>query len=137
MPRLVLLAGGIAMMAGPASTQTLAGDWIGTAQFVAVAAGQEIQDAHAVTRLTLRIEAGGKVSGASREAGCQILGLSSAVSSNSSALTMDVTLKHCRHSSLNGRYSGTVALNGETASLLLRAGKNTLWGSEVKATLRR
>ena len=60
---------------------------------------------HDVTPLTIRIDADGKVVGASSGNGCRMLGLARPLGNN--VMSIDVTLTGCAHASLNRRITGT------------------------------
>jgi hypothetical protein len=97
---------------GPASgqisgAQTIVGDWSGQTQFQGAQNTQVIEEAHSVVPLVLTFSADGKVSGASAENGCALLGLW-APGLMPRQFTLDITLKGCRYSGLNRRYSGNL-----------------------------
>jgi hypothetical protein len=93
-----------------AAYDTHLGEWRGQTQFKQTLAGQVAGTAHVVAPMTLQIDAGGKVTGASVEAGCRVLGL--ALPGPVATLqNLDVTLSSCNESTFNRRYSGSFALH--------------------------
>lgn len=94
------------------------GDWQGQAEYLAKVNAVADDAAHAVVGLALRIEAGGKVSGASAENGCRLLGVITPFTSPQ-VYQSKVTLSQCRAASLNGRYMGTVQVKPQAGVLQL------------------
>jgi hypothetical protein len=86
------------------------GIWRGQAQYQGTTVkGQPLREAHVVVPLVIEVEKQGRVTGASPENGCKLLGVAAPyVAPN--MLTLDVTLSECRYPALNRRYSGTLAL---------------------------
>ena len=93
------------------------GAWRGHAQYQGSVKGQPVQAAHVVVPLVIEVEKQGKVTGASPENGCKLLGVAAPMSAN--LLTLDVTLSECGLPALNRRYSGTLALYQTTSSVQL------------------
>jgi len=87
--------------------QSIVGDWGGQTQFQGAQNAQVIEAAHSVVPLVLTFSADGKVSGVSADNGCALLGLW-APGATSRLFTLDITLKGCRYSGLNRRYSGSL-----------------------------
>jgi len=97
---------------GPASgqvsgAQTIVGNWSGQAQFQGAQNAQVIEEAHSVVPLVLTFSADGKVSGASPDNGCALLGLW-APGSTPRLFMLDITLKGCHFSGFNRRYTGSL-----------------------------
>jgi hypothetical protein len=98
-------------------------------------------EARAVSALTIKIEPGGKVTGASNETGCSALGI--AMSSMPTLLSLDVTLTACRDAGFNQHYNGTLAVypQDKSARLMLMStpvllsGKSTVY--DLQGTMRR
>jgi hypothetical protein len=87
--------------------QSIVGDWHGQTQFQGAQNAQVIEEAHSVVPLVLTFSTDGKVSGASADNGCSLLGLW-APGSTPRLFMLDITLKGCRYSGLNRRYSGSL-----------------------------
>jgi hypothetical protein len=87
--------------------QTIVGDWRGQTQFQGAQNAVVIEEAHSVVPLVLTFSADGKVSGASTENGCGLLGLW-APGVTPRLFNLDITLKGCRYPGLNRRYAGTL-----------------------------
>lgn len=107
-------ASGVAAPApsGPVSGQTsgaqsIVGDWHGQTQFQGAQNTQAIDEAHSVVPLVLTFSADGKVSGVSADNGCSLLGLW-APGATPRLFPLDITLKGCRYSGLNRRYTGSL-----------------------------
>jgi len=83
------------------------GEWLGQIQFKETTALGAA--AHAVSPLTLKIEAGGRLTGASNETGCKALGVA-APNVTPYLLSLDVTVSECRDQGFSGHYNGTLAL---------------------------
>jgi hypothetical protein len=97
---------------GPASgqisgAQTIVGAWSGQTQFQGAENAQVIEEAHSVVPLVLTFSANGKVSGSSADNGCSLLGLW-APGVTPRLFNLDITLKACRFSGLNRRYTGSL-----------------------------
>jgi hypothetical protein len=87
--------------------QTIVGDWRGQTQFQGAENTQVMEAAHSVVPLVLAFSADGKVSGASADNGCSLLGLW-APGVTPRLFNLDITLKGCRFFGLNRRFVGTV-----------------------------
>lgn len=98
------------------------GEWRGQTQYQAFVKGVSDPEAHVITNLTVKIDPGGKVEGASTENGCRLLGLS-APGLVPTILMLDVTVTGCRYAGLNRTYIGhlTVYAEKQYASLSLQA----------------
>jgi hypothetical protein len=83
------------------------GNWSGQTQFQGAQNGQVIEEAHSVVPMVLTFSADGKVSGASADNGCALLGLW-APGSTPRLFALDITLKGCRFAGLNRRYTGSL-----------------------------
>lgn len=125
----------------PLNYSTPYGEWRGQTQYQATESGQLLQKAHAVVGLTLMVDPAGKVTGASQENGCKLLGVAAPFVGPTS-LSLDVTFSGCHFAGYNRRFSGYLTLNQtqKTASLTLNAhqimvGKATNF--DIRATLRR
>jgi hypothetical protein len=92
-----------------ANYSTPYGEWLGQVQFKETVSGQSSGTAHAVAALTIKIDAGGKITGASSETGCHALGIA-LPGPVRTVLSIDVTLTSCQEADLNQRYTGTFAL---------------------------
>jgi hypothetical protein len=91
------------------SYNTYLGEWRGQTQFKQTLALQAAGAAHVVAPMTLMIDAGGKVTGASVEAGCRVLGLA-VPGPVATVQSLDLTLSSCKESIFNRRYSGSFAI---------------------------
>jgi hypothetical protein len=116
------------------------GGWSGQAQYQATVNSRPVDEAHAVVDLVLIIDPKGKVTGASRENGCNALGF--ATPGLGPTLNLDVTLTGCRYSGFNRRFTGTFGLppgrDYATVSLLAYEARGVPSGMyEIKATMRR
>lgn len=125
------------------ASESVVGQWRGQTQFQGAENGRELQEAHSVVPLVLTFSADGKVSGASADNGCTLLGVW-APGVTPRMFTLDVTLSECRFSGLNRRYSGTVttAQIDQSAQFALVAITVPILGQlprryDVGATLRR
>jgi hypothetical protein len=123
--------------------QTIAGDWHGQTQFQGAQNAQVIEEAHSVVPLVLMFSADGKVSGVSADNGCALLGLW-APGSTPRLFALDITLKGCRYSGLDRRYTGNLIATfaDNSAQLSLSAYAIPILGQPMKkydvgATLRR
>lgn len=85
------------------------GEWRGQTQFQATVKGQRVTDAHSVVPMTIAIDRQGKVTGASPENGCRLLGIA-APGPVPTVLHMDVSLRGCQYAPYNRRFAGTLAL---------------------------
>jgi hypothetical protein len=93
----------------PSDYGTFYGEWRGQAQFKETVAGQTAGTAHIVAPLVIKIEPGGKVTGASTETGCRVLGVARP-GPVATVPSFDLTLSECRHAVFNRRYSGSLGL---------------------------
>jgi hypothetical protein len=131
-------------VSGPISgAQTIVGDWHGQTQFQGAQNGQVIEEAHSVVPLVLTFSPDGKVSAVSPENGCTLLGLW-APASTPRLFALDITLKGCRYSGLNRRYTGNMiaTFTENSAQFSLQAYALPIPGQptrrfDVGATLRR
>ena len=125
------------------ATPTVVGAWKGQGQFQGAENGQLIADAHTVVPLALSLTADGKVIGSSPDNGCEVLGLwYPGVTPR--LFTLDITLKNCRYSGFNRRYSGSFVATfpANSGELALMAYTTPVPGQvtrryDVGATLRR
>ena len=122
---------------------SVAGDWREQTQFQAAQNSVEIEEAHTVVPLVLMFSADGKVSAASADNGCTLLGLW-APGLTARLFTLDVTLKGCHYAGLNRRYSGqlTATFPENSAQLYLQAyivptPGQPMMRYDVEATLKR
>lgn len=76
---------------------------------MAMQRGLPVAEAHAVVPLVLKIESGGKITGAATENGCRISGVALPGFSKDS-LALDVTLSGCAYPGYNRRLGGTLGL---------------------------
>jgi hypothetical protein len=83
------------------------GEWLGQVQFKETTAKGGA--AHAVAPVTLMIEPGGRLTGASNETGCRMLGLASPGAAPN-VVSLDVTLRDCHEEGFSRHYNGTLAL---------------------------
>jgi len=117
------------------------GGWSGQAQYQATINSRPVDEAHAVVDLVLIIDPKGKVTGASRENGCNALGF--ATPGPGPTLNLDVTLTGCRYSGFDRRLTGTFGLppgrDYATVSLLAYESRPGVPSGmyEIKATMRR
>ena len=94
------------------------GDWRGQAEYLAKVNAVADPAAHAVVELTVRIDAGGKISGFSSENGCRLLGVvQTGVTPQN--FRVQATLSQCRAASLNGRYMGPVSVKPQAGTLAI------------------
>jgi hypothetical protein len=83
------------------------GEWLGQIQFrVTTGKGGA---AHSVSPLTIKIESGGRLTGASQETGCRLLGIG-IPTATAYALSLDVTMSDCKEQAFSRHYNGTLAL---------------------------
>jgi len=83
------------------------GEWLGQIQFKETSAKGAA--AKAVAALTMKIEPGGRLTGASNETGCRALGIG-APSVTPMLLSLDVTLSNCLDAGFNRHYNGSLAV---------------------------
>lgn len=118
------------------------GDWRGQAEYVAKVNAVADDAAHAVVELTVRIEAGGRISGFSPENGCRLLGVIKPFSSPQ-VYQSQVTLSQCRAASLNGRYMGPVSVKPQAGTLAISlqmvepGARPSRWGTVTVTMVRR
>jgi hypothetical protein len=121
---------------------TLSGKWHGTTQFRETVSGDQSGTLQEIANLTLQVDPGGKVVGASIETGCRVLGIA-APGSAKNLLSLDLTLSACNSRVLNQRYSGTLALYpaDKIVALFVSSTANVLEGKPaiytLKSTMRR
>ena len=137
----------ICMLLGCACRNALAdgygspyGEWRGQTQYQAKVKGESDPAAHSVINLTVNIEPGGKVVGASPDNGCRMLGIAKpGISPN--IVTLNVTLTGCAYAGFNRTYNGHIALYTEKkyAALSLQAISMTGKGGSfiIESTMRR
>jgi len=118
----------------------LNGTWTGQAQFQATIGTEVVQSAHSVNTFMLKIEPHGKVTGASKENGCKLLGVA-APGIAPYMLKLDVTISECSYKDYNYRYSGRLVFyeNRGDADFMVQFNK-IISGkppekAEIKATL--
>jgi hypothetical protein len=102
--------------------ESVVGQWRGQTQFQGAENGRELEEAHSVVPLVLTFSADGKVSGASPDNGCTLLGQWTP-GVTPQLFTLDVTLSDCHYAGLNRRYSGTMSTGqiDQSAQLALAA----------------
>ena len=118
------------------------GKWSGQLQYQQASNGQTVQAAHSVALMSAEFTADGKVTGLSRENGCQLLGV---WSEGGQTLTwVDLTFTHCSYEDLNRRYHGSFILARPDSSGLLQVqsigapfSKDMAKYFDVKGTLHR
>ena len=136
-----LLATGTAT-AGPFDTAV--GTWWGQAEYLAKVNAVADESAAAVVDLTVRVEAGGKISGASPANGCQLSGVLTPFSSPQ-VYRSQITVTGCRAKTLNGRYMGPVTVKPQAGTLALALtmsqpgglGRESRWGTITVTMVRR
>ncbi len=116
------------------------GTWQGYVQYQAAISGAIVPEAHAVELSAVRIEADGRIKGASIDNGCSFLGLTKPGPINT-ILDVDLTLSGCTYAGLNRRYNGNIAYykNDKNAVLSVtsqKAGGGTHEFYDIKATLK-
>ena len=111
MDRLLSLGTALALVVVPIVSAAAAfdgyGEWRGQAQYLIEKHGAQAPLFHDVTPLTIRIDADGKIVGASNGSGCRLLGLARPMGNN--VMSIDVTFTGCAHAALNRRITGTAA----------------------------
>jgi hypothetical protein len=120
------------------------GTWWGQAEYVAKVNAVPDEAAQAVVDLTVTIEAGGKISGASLANGCQLSGVLTPFSSPQ-VHRSQVTVSGCRAGSLNGRYLGPVTVKPQAGTLALSltmsqpggVGRDSRWGTITVTMVRK
>jgi hypothetical protein len=134
-----VLAAGTAT-AGPFDNAV--GDWQGQAEYVAKVNAVADPAAHAVVELTVRVEAGGKISGLSAENGCRLLGVITPFSSPQ-VYRSQITVSGCRAASLNGRYIGPVSVKPQAGTVAISlqmvepGARPSRWGTVTATMVRR
>lgn len=89
--------------------ETFYGGWRGQAQFKQTASSGSDGTRRLITPLTLMIEAGGKVTGATQDSGCRILGVARPGPLPTEP-ALDLTVSSCKDRVFNLRYTGSLAL---------------------------
>lgn len=120
--------------------QTPYGTWRGQVQYQAAKRGQHVAEAHAVVPLVLRIEPQGKITGASTDNGCKLLGIATPSSMTPLMAQVDITFSNCHFTGYNRRFTGHVSVDPRslTANFSLNAHDVFLANTyNVKATMRR
>jgi hypothetical protein len=120
------------------------GTWWGQAEYVAKVNAVPDEAAQAVVDLTVTIEAGGRISGASLANGCQLSGVLTPFSSPQ-VHRSQITVSSCRAASLNGRYMGPVTVKPQAGTLALSltmsqpggVGRDSRWGTITVTMVRR
>jgi len=138
---LLLVATGSAW-AGPFDNAV--GTWWGQAEYAVKVNSVADESAAAVVDLTVTVEAGGKISGASPANGCQLSGVLTPFTTPTVYRTQ-VTVSGCRATTLNGRYMGTVSVKPQTGTLALSLtmskpgglGRESRWGTIAVTMVRR
>lgn len=97
------------------ATPTVVGEWRGQTQYQGAENGQLIANAHTVVPLVSSFTADGKVTGSSPENGCELLGLWY-VGVTPRLFPLDITLKNCRYSGFNRRFTGNFLATFPTMS---------------------
>ena len=129
-----------AVLAGPFDNAV--GDWQGQAEYLAKVNAAPDEAAHVVVGISVRVEPGGKISGASPENGCRLLGVLKPFSSPQ-VYQSQVTVSQCRAASLNGRYMGPVTVKPQAGTLALSltmvepGSRPSRWGSVTTTMVRR
>jgi Domain of unknown function (DUF4124) len=118
------------------------GRWSGQLQYQETSNGQTIHAAHSVALMSAEFSADGKVTGLSKDNGCQLLGVWS--SGPQTLVWVDLTFDHCGVADLNRRYHGSfiLARPDSSGSLSVQSigsafSKDTGKSFDVKGTLRR
>jgi hypothetical protein len=118
------------------------GDWQGQAKYVAKVDALADPAAHAVVELTVRVEAGGKISGFSAENGCRPLGVITPFSSPQ-VYRSQITVSGCRAASLNGRHMGPMTVKPQAVTLAISlqrmepGARPSRWGTVTATMVRR
>ena len=129
-------------LAGPFDNAV--GTWWGQAEYLAKVKAVVDESATAVVDLTVRIEAGGKISGGSPENGCQLSGVLTPGATPQNYRSQ-ITMSGCRAASLNGRYMGPVSVKPQAGTLALSLnmsrpggpGRDSVWGTITATMVRR
>ena len=112
------------------------GTWWGQAEYLAKVNAVPDDAAQAVVELTVTVEAGGKISGASPANGCRMSGVLTPFSSPQ-VHRSQITVSGCRAANLNGRYMGAVTVKPQAGTLALSLtmsqpggpGRDSKWGT--------
>ena len=120
------------------------GTWWGQAEYLAKVKAVPDEAAQAVVELTVRVEAGGKISGASPANGCQLSGVLTPGSTPQNYRSQ-VTVTGCRAAILNGRYLGPVSVKPQSGTLAMSLtmsqpgglGRDSRWGTITVTMVRR
>src|SRR5215468_6292687 len=86
------------------------GQWRGQAQFKETVSGGSDRLAHLIAPLTLVIEVGGTVTGATQDSGCRIIGVVGP-GPVATVPSLDLTMSSCKDRVFNRRYTGTLTLH--------------------------
>lgn len=146
---LIQQAGGAPTHSAPNTTRIIGGGyanpygpWSGQTQFQIMNANVvQSEGKHFIAFMDIMIGEDGKLSGASAENSCRMLGLASP-GYTPAMLNLDVTLSNCPAQSFNRRYHGTLVMNAKsrTAQLnvtSLQIGIGQAMTADIKATLAR
>jgi hypothetical protein len=120
------------------------GTWWGQAEYLAKVNAVPDEAAQAVVDLTVIVEAGGKISGASPANGCRLAGVLTPFSSPQ-VHRSQITVSGCRAASLNGRYMGPATVKAQAGTLALSltmsqpggAGRDSRWGTITVTMVRK
>ena len=120
------------------------GTWWGQAEYFAKVNAVPDEEAQAVVELTVTVEAGGKISGASPANGCRLSGVLTPFSSPQ-VYRSQITVSGCRATNLNGRYMGPVTVKPQAGTLALSLtmsqpggpGRDSRWGTITVTMVRR
>ena len=120
------------------------GSWWGQAEYLAKVNAVPDEAAQAVVDLTVTVEAGGKISGASPANGCRLSGVLTPGSS-AQVYRSQITVSGCRATNLNGRYMGPVTAKAQAETLALSLtmsqpggpGRESRWGTITVTMVRR
>ena len=118
------------------------GTWWGQAEYLAKVNAVVDESAAAVVDLTVRVEAGGKISGSSSANGCQLSGV---ITPGSSAQNYraQITVSGCRAGNLNGRFVRPVSVKPQARTLALSpqmtapGARPSKWGTITATMVRR
>ena len=120
------------------------GTWWGQAEYLAKVNAIPDEAAQAVVDLTVTVEAGGKITGASPANGCLLSGVLTPGSTPQNYRSQ-VTVSGCRAGNLNGRYMGPVSVKPQAGTLALSLtmsqpggpGRESRWATITVTMLRR
>jgi hypothetical protein len=138
---LVVLSPGSAL-AGPFDNAV--GTWWGQAEYLAKVNAVLDEASQSVVDLSVQVEAGGKISGASPANGCRLSGVVTPFVTPE-VFRSQITVSGCRASNLNGRYMGPVTVKPKEGTLSLSLtmsqpgglGRATKWGTITVTMVRR